>query len=486
MSTSSEGWDDLKQNCYQTHTITPFYIIILGMLTSLFINCYMFFSGQTVTTRFLLYLRRLCWYCCCCCFSSNKQETIIEYQLQQLSKSRDKIKNYPYIIQISSINTKDPKVLDICGYYKRIEKLSDSLYLYQSTFKSYISKSILILHYSDTPNIIITKSNTITFDDTQRSTISHIDKQWIITSLNTKGIIVNTEISYGSILKNNDNNNNCDTIAIQNNNNNKNAEDKNISLIKNPLQSLLLKPFQRWLFEDEKDIDTQYKHILNITPSTLNYIITNFIALIMVILAIYQIIIDIYEFHQFIMNNNNNHFQNYQCYGIIIINSPSFKQIFLIVACLIIGRTNAIIFVQHLNYFRKLLGIIYIIYPILFIPIFLTHIIPFIIIYLSPFIVIFGCIYWKLLKIQRQNRIFYRDNDNYNEYYFWFGFIFLFIFYILCIVGIGTMSRFYDKQNYIDSLWNTLWERNGSNYLKNKVNQLQDIEQSVEILYRLI
>ena len=48
------------------------------------------------------------------------------------------------------------------------------------------------------------------------------------------------------------------------------------------------------------------------------------------------------------------------------------------------------------------------------------------------------------------------------------------------------MIRFYDGEQYIDSLWNALWERNGSNYLKDKVNELGQLQESLEILYRLV
>ena len=119
-----------------------------------------------------------------------------------------------------------------------------------------------------------------------------------------------THTTMGQLLENN-----CDTVAIQNNGNKNPSESlefdyteksKNIvmefefSLIQNPAQLLLLRPFQLWLFEDQQDTETQYKHILQIEPSTFSYFLTNFIALFMVTLAIYQVIVDGYELYDVI------------------------------------------------------------------------------------------------------------------------------------------------------------------------------------------
>lgn len=520
--------EQLKENCYNGYSSTPYWIVTIGMLTSLFINCYMFFAGQTLTTRFLLYIKQL--FSTCCCFCCNKSQTIIESQLGQLSKL-NKINYYPFIIQISSINTKDPKVLDLCGFYKRSEKISDKIYLYESTFKSYITKSILILHYSYPPSIILTKLNTITFDgnhDTEttkkRSTITNTSQQWIITSLSTLGIVVNNpqqsksknnkfyekirnetstfgSSGVGEFLKNN-----CNAVAIQNMGNKNPSQsldfvdyDNKFSLLQNPIHSLLMRPYQLWIVEDMSDTKTNFKHILNIESGNISYYLSSFIAIFMVILAFYQLYIDGNQLFKYILNTNHDknlnvkHLDNYECYCIIITNSPSFKQIFLILACLIIGRTNAVIYVKHLSIFRKLLGIVYIIYPVLYLPIFISHTIPFLVLYLSPLIIVFGIGIWKLLKMQKMKKgLLYGYNDDNDEsmkdemFFLCIGFIFIFLVYILSILSVSTMIRFYGGQTYFDSVGSALWERPSDQYFVDKLDAFGEFEQLIEVLYRMI
>ena len=48
------------------------------------------------------------------------------------------------------------------------------------------------------------------------------------------------------------------------------------------------------------------------------------------------------------------------------------------------------------------------------------------------------------------------------------------------------MVQFYDGKPYIDSLWNALWERNGSDYFKDKLNEFGKLQESVQVIYRLI
>lgn len=128
---------------------------------------------------------------------------------------------------------------------------------------------------------------------------------------------------------------------------------RNTSALMQKPAALLLKGSNReWVFEDRPSGESS---VLTVSGGNMSYYAMNSIAFLMVILAVYQLVIDTLAFYQYVHQHHgggevvgNQSFYDYQCYAVIITNSPSFKQIFIILACLVVGRMNAVIFVKHL------------------------------------------------------------------------------------------------------------------------------------------
>eukprot|EP01083_Nonionella_stella_P023579 65246_1 len=538
-------WSD--STCYYSHASTPYYVLILGMITSLFINCYMFFSGQTLASRLWMYTKYLC---CFCFYNGNKFEP------------PQRVSSYPLIIQIASTNTRDAQILDVCGYYRRTEQLSENVYLYSSTFKSYIQQCIFILHYSVPPTVVVTRLNTISFSPTTKpidskrsSSITGREHQWMLTAVNLSTVpdypnnagppIASDDISdvYGSAgtfgqTTTNDNMSvmpttlgsigkffahHCSVIAIQNIGYRRSGSPEpyrrdydlddrisNYTTIGNtpssiklrarldcpfsPVQSLLSKRSQLWIFESMNDVDTDSKYVLRITKGTLYYFTSNILVWFMMILALYQIYVDGAKLFQYAIYDNEHKtvsaigFYNYQCYAVIVANSPNFKQIFLIFAVLIMGRTNAAIYVKHLIASRKILGILYLVYLMLYFPVLLTHTVPFMVIYAMPLVILIGCLVYRLLKIERNgNLMLLRQNEKIkDDIMFWsIWFLLIVLFYILSILSISTMVRLYDGTGFFECVWDAMWERNTSAYFDEHF-ALVEIDKLIETVYRFI
>ena len=501
------SWEELTSECYASHTGTPFYIIIIGLMTSLFIDCYMFFAGQTLATRCWMYTKQFI--CCCCCCRKKYSNP---------SSPRASKPSSPLIIQIACTNTKDGRILDVCGYYKRYKQAPDGTYLYRSTFNSYIDQSVLVLHYSAPPDIIKSNRNTTLFSDGSSASIHK--PRWMISAIDTsvipidsltmtedgsdgdhqtgshsKGLSTSTTFTHsdGTILEFQQ----IPVIAIQSPINDLSQSTLQLqgiqstsTLLQSPIQ-ILLDEDREWVFEDQPSGQSVS---LNISGGTVSHYVMNWIAFLMVILAIYQLFIDgvaLWKYikleHEFDLS-----FYDYQCYAVIVTNSPSFKQIFIILGCLMVGKMNAVIFVKHLSVFRKLLGAVYMVYPVLCIPVLMTHTAPFLMLYFGPILFIIGCVVWQWEKIKDFERVMRSgqktDEDRTREEFLILvlGFTFIFAFYILSILSVSTMVRVYDGDGYGQSLLDALSERQSDDYLQRKFQGLYNLEEIIEVLYRMI
>lgn len=50
---SSVDVEFIDEHCYSSNSITPLYILALGAISSLFINSYMFFNGETIQSQII-------------------------------------------------------------------------------------------------------------------------------------------------------------------------------------------------------------------------------------------------------------------------------------------------------------------------------------------------------------------------------------------------------------------------------------------------
>lgn len=65
------SWTDAEQECYPSGLETPYWVIGIGFITSLFINSFILFSGQSLTTKIWNALIRCIRKYFCRCLSSN-------------------------------------------------------------------------------------------------------------------------------------------------------------------------------------------------------------------------------------------------------------------------------------------------------------------------------------------------------------------------------------------------------------------------------
>ena len=91
--------------------------------------------------------------------------------------------------------------------------------------------------------------------------------------------------------------------------------------------------------------------------------------------------------------------------------------------------------------------------------------------------------------MKKQKRLLqYDDNESMKDELIFLGIAFFLIFlcYIITILSVSTMVRFYDGVPYLTSFGDALFERAGTAYINQKLNELGQIEQTLEILYRMI
>eukprot|EP01084_Bolivina_argentea_P318312 551998_1 len=108
----SSSWSNsLEERCYHLGLETPYWIIVIGFMSSLFINSFILFSGQSLTSQLWYKFKSTFFNCCglnCSCFgnSSNKQSNIHYPSLIKITIQKnvhgEEIKDYDSDIEFSS------------------------------------------------------------------------------------------------------------------------------------------------------------------------------------------------------------------------------------------------------------------------------------------------------------------------------------------------------------------------------------------------
>lgn len=89
------GWTESDKECYPEGIETPYWIIGVGFITSLFINSFILFSGQSLTTKAWNTVKSWICNCSCCCSLSSEANS----------------NNPPVVTQV------DANHVSICAFY---------------------------------------------------------------------------------------------------------------------------------------------------------------------------------------------------------------------------------------------------------------------------------------------------------------------------------------------------------------------------------
>ena len=153
------AWIDEK-SCYEPAVVTPLWITAFGIITSVIINSFILFSGESLTSKLMDVLKQyFCWF--------------INMKCNKWRNSNDQNEYFPHLIKIKYvdngesgykrvrletidyINVQTNKSLsldDVCTYFKRCE-FNDKTHKYDIPYYKSTSKTlkhqILILHYDE-------------------------------------------------------------------------------------------------------------------------------------------------------------------------------------------------------------------------------------------------------------------------------------------------------------------------------------------------
>eukprot|EP01084_Bolivina_argentea_P070607 128391_1 len=226
-----------------------------------------------------------------------------------------------------------------------------------------------------------------------------------------------------------------------------------LSFYENAMQFVYAKQF---VFSDDQEITFQIED-----NHGCSYYLAKFVDMIFLVMALYQLIIDFMYFVQYVRTHEIS-WMNYECLCYIITNSANMKQAAVFAICCAMHGSSFLY--RKFTIVGKAFLLILCCYGFSMVLVAFVFAIPFIFCY--PWFVIivaFGAAWAKV-------------NKKIDSLWMIFG---MYMYFVVVLWSVESMSRLYNGQNWIESLWLPVQYRHTKNYVSHLILEYHSITQFV-------